>query len=178
VTVGSILLEAVVVSVDGLLDAHEVSVGAKVESLRERAARVAVELGEAELALEHVAITRATLAVVVAAGGAVLVQGSEVVEVPGREVPGPSLVPVWRSDLSEAHLPVGYRDLWRAVAAASGPVRAQQLVAVLGLEVTVAKVEGLRSKLKRLVARGWINEPTPGAFAPTSMGPVSPGGGS
>jgi hypothetical protein len=62
VVVRSILVEAVVVSVDGLLDAHEVSVRARLEALREQAARVAVELGEAELALEHVAITRATLA--------------------------------------------------------------------------------------------------------------------
>jgi hypothetical protein len=178
VTVGSILLEAVVVSVDGLLDAHEVSVRAKVESLREQAARVAAQLGGAELALEHVAITRATLAAVVAAGGAVSVQGSETADVPGRAMPGPSLVPVWRADLTVAHLPAGYRELWRAVAGAPGPARAQQLAAALGLEVTAAKVEALRSKLKRLVARGWIAESAPGAFALASTGPAWPGGGS
>ena len=168
------------VSMDGLLDAHEVSVRAEVESLRERAARVAAELVEAERALEHVAITRATLAVVLAAGGSALVSvgESETVGASGRGVSGPSLVPVWRADLTEAHLPVGYRDLWRAIAAAAGPVRAQQLAAALGLEVTAAKVEALRSKLKRLVARGWITEPAPGAFAPASTGPASPVGGS
>lgn len=156
------------VSVDGLLDAHEVSVRAKVDSLRERAARVAVELGEAELAV-----------VLFAGGGAgVPSHGSESADVPGHGVSGPSFVPVWRADLTEAHLPAGYRDLWRAIAAASGPVRAQQLAAALGLEVTAAKGEGLRSKLKRLVARGWIAEPTPGVFAPASTGPDSPGGAS
>lgn len=39
------------VSVDGLLDAHEVSVRAKVDALREQVARVSVELSAAELAL-------------------------------------------------------------------------------------------------------------------------------
>lgn len=165
------------VSVDGLLDAHEVSVRAKVGSLREQAARMAVELGEAELALEHVAITRATLALV-AAGGPAAGQDAQSADVPGRAVPEPSLVPVWRADLTQAHLPAGYRELWRAVAGVPGPVRAQQLAAALGLEVTAAKVEGLRSKLKRLVARGWIAEPAPGAFALASTGPVSPGDGS
>ena len=170
------LLEAVVVSMDGLLDAHEVSVRARVESLREQAVRVAAELGGAELALEHVAITRATLALV-AAGGPAPGQGPQSADLPGRAVPEPSLVPVWRGDLTEAHLPAGYRELWRAVAGAPGPVRAQQLAAALGLEVTAAKVEALRSKLKRLVARGWMTEPVPGAFAPASTGPACPGVG-
>jgi hypothetical protein len=168
---------AVVVSVDGLLDTHEVSVRARVESLREQAVRVAVELGEAELALEHVAITRATLAAVLAGnGGAGL--GAQGADAPGHGVPGSSLVPAWRADLSEAHLPAGYRQVWRALADARGPVRAKELAVVLGLEVSAAKVEGLRCKLKRLVARGWITEPAPGAFAPASTGPASPGGGS
>ena len=175
--VRSILLEAVVVSVDGLLDAHEVSVRARVEALREQAVRVAAELGGAELALEHVAITRATLALVTA-GGTAPGQGAQSAEVPGLSVPEPSLVPVWRGDLTEAHLPAGYRELWRAVAGVPGPVRAKDLALALGLQVTAAKTEGLRSKLKRLVARGWITEPAPGAFALVSTGPASPGGGS
>ncbi|MBS2965593.1 hypothetical protein KGA66_21260 [Actinocrinis puniceicyclus] len=53
---------------DGWLDALEVSVRARVEALREQAAWVAAELGGAELALEHVAITPATLALVAAGG--------------------------------------------------------------------------------------------------------------
>jgi len=162
-----------VVSIDGLLDTHEVSVRERVESLRAQVVRVTAELGEAELALEHVAITRATLAIVVTAAGAAAVPGQE-----SEAAAGPSLVPVWRADLTGAHLPVGYRDLWRAVSGAPGPVRAQQLALDLGLQVTAAKVEGLRSKLKRLVARGWIAEPAPGTFAPVSTAPASPVAGS
>ncbi|WP_323179487.1 MULTISPECIES: hypothetical protein [unclassified Streptomyces] len=37
-------------------------------------------------------------------------------------------------------------------------VRGQQLAAALGLEAAPAKVEGLRSKAKRLVERGWARQ--------------------
>jgi hypothetical protein len=106
--VRSILLEAVVVSVDGLLDAHEVSVRARVEALREQAARVAGELGEAELALEHLAITRATLAAALAGHGGHGAVGQDG-DPAGRDVTGPASVPVRRAGLTEIHLPVGYR---------------------------------------------------------------------
>ena len=171
------LPEAVVVSMDGLLDAHEVSVRARVEALREQAARVAGELCEAELALEHVAITRVTLAAALAGHGGHGAVGEDAGPA-GRDVSGPATVPVWRAGLTQAHLPVGYRDLVRMIVDAPGPVRAKDLALGLGLEVTVAKVEGLRSKLKRLVERGWITEPAPGAFAPASTGPACPVGGS
>lgn len=162
---------------DGLLDAHEVAVRSRLEALREQAARVAAQLAETELALEHVAVTRATLATVLAGspGADPQTQGTGVA---GGGGSGPARVPVRRADLTEAHLPGDYRRVWQALVAAPGPLRAQQLAPVLGLAVTAAKVEGLRSKLKRLVARGWITESAPGVFAPATMGPVSPGGGS
>jgi hypothetical protein len=159
----------VVVSVDSLLDDHEVAVRATVDELRQEAERVAVALGEAERALEHVSITRATLAAVLAGHGAVAgpAQG---IDVPERESAGggvgaPGRVPQWCAGLGEAHLPAGYQQLWPAVRDAGAPVRAQELARTLGLEPTPANVEGLRSKLKRLVARGWIAEPAPGVFA-------------
>lgn len=165
------------VSVDGLLDAHEVVVRSRLQALRDEAARVSAQLTEAELALEHLAVTRATLAAVLAGHGSTdpAMQGADVA---GGAGPGRARVPVRRADLTEAQLPQEYRRVWQGVVAAPGPVRAQQLAAVLGLPVTAAKVEGLRSKLKRLVARGWITEPEPGVFAPASTGPVSPGVGS
>jgi len=158
-----------VVSVDSLLDDHEVAVRATVDELRQQAARVAVALGEAERALEHVSITRATLAAVLAGHGAVAgpARGTNALECDSA-VGGtgePAQVPAWRVDLTEAHLPAGYRMLWLAVRGAAGPVRAQELARALSLQPVPAKVEGLRSKLKRLAARGWITEPAPGLFA-------------
>jgi chromosome segregation ATPase len=49
---------------------------------------------------------------------------------------------------------------------AGRPLRAVQIAATAGLSTDKAKVEGLRSKLKRLVERGWLAEEAgPGLFA-------------
>lgn len=128
------------VSVDGLLDCHEVAVRATVDQLRQEAARVAVALGEAEQALEHVSITRARLAAMLTGHGAAAepAQGIDASERKSavRDMGEPAQVPVWRADLTEAHLPADYRRLWLAVRGAVGPVRAQELARGLGLEPT------------------------------------------
>ncbi|MBC9719487.1 hypothetical protein H9Y04_43975 [Streptomyces sp. TRM66268-LWL] len=46
------------------------------------------------------------------------------------------------------------------------PMRAHHLCAVLGLLTDKSKVEGFRSKLKRLVEQGWLMEAEPGLFTP------------
>ncbi|MGV9424453.1 hypothetical protein ACWDO7_09230 [Streptomyces sp. NPDC003656] len=43
-------------------------------------------------------------------------------------------------------------------------MRCQQLAATLGLEAASATIEGLRSKAKRLVERGWAVQVRPGVF--------------
>ncbi|PJE97367.1 hypothetical protein CUT44_13020 [Streptomyces carminius] len=43
-------------------------------------------------------------------------------------------------------------------------VRAKDLAARLGLELVPAKIEGVRVRAKRLVARGWLAEQRPGLF--------------
>jgi hypothetical protein len=159
------------VSVDALVDQYEVAVRARVEELREQAARVAVELAAAERALEHVSITRATLAVVLGergreAGSAAKadVSGAQA-RGPARGIGRPATVPVHRPDLAEADLPGEYRRVYLAVRDAARGVRAGELARTLGLEPVPAKVEGLRYKLKRLASHGWILERAPGVFA-------------
>lgn len=46
-----------------------------------------------------------------------------------------------------------------------------------GLDAVPAKVEALRSKAKRLVARGWLAERQPGRFT-LAQGPAGQGGAS
>ncbi|MFI6844187.1 hypothetical protein [Kitasatospora sp. NPDC050467] len=41
----------------------------------------------------------------------------------------------------------------------------RQLAAALGLDPVPAKVEGVRAKAKRLAARGWLAEASPGMFS-------------
>jgi hypothetical protein len=146
------------VSVDGLLDAHEVAVRARVEELRSL-------LVEAERALEHAVITQQTLRLVLAGRP----------EAREAAVDGPSgqgsgskaesrLVAVRGQGMTEAALPEGYRVVWSAVLASDGGVRAGELSRALGLGSTPATVEGMRSKLKRLTERGWLVQPAPGLF--------------
>ena len=63
-------------------------------------------------------------------------------------------------------LPQAYRDLLEVAEDAGRPLRAAQIAAAAGLSTDKAKVETLRSKLKRLVERGWLAEEAgPGLFA-------------
>ncbi|WP_152646212.1 hypothetical protein [Streptacidiphilus albus] len=156
------------VSVDSLLDEHEVAVRARIDGLREEAVRVTADLEEAERALAHVAITRATLGLVVA-GRPVVVQA----EIPATQSPAGTVgggtacavsLPPWREDLTVAALPDHYQRLWLALRDAVAPVRARELAVLLGLEPSASKVEGVRAKLKRLVDRGWAVEESAGVF--------------
>ncbi|MFK0047606.1 hypothetical protein ACIQU4_26615 [Streptomyces sp. NPDC090741] len=60
-----------------------------------------------------------------------------------------------------------------------GPVRARDIAVALGIEVTVAaKVEGVRSKARRLAERGWLLQEASSAFSAGRRLVASPGGGS
>ncbi|GGY17603.1 hypothetical protein GCM10010358_81280 [Streptomyces minutiscleroticus] len=89
-----------------------------------------------------------------------------------------SVVPIWRTGLSIEVLAAEYQQVMgllaerRAIGAA--PLNCREATALLGLETVPAKIEGVRVKLKRLVARGWAQEPAPGRFAC----PDGPDGGS
>ncbi|MEU9239958.1 hypothetical protein, partial [Streptomyces sp. NPDC048385] len=87
---------------------------------------------------------------------------------PSAAKPG-ALVPVWREGLSAHVLAPEYQQVMGLLAerrATGGqPLNCREITALLGLEVVAAKVEGVRCKLKRLVARGWALEPVPGRFA-------------
>jgi hypothetical protein len=74
-------------------------------------------------------------------------------------------VPAWLPGTDASVLPQAYRDVLEVLVDAGRPLRAKQLVVLLGLPAEAAKVEGLRSKLKRLVTRGWLTEDAPGMFA-------------
>jgi hypothetical protein len=153
-----------VVSTDSLLDAHEVAVRARVEELRAEAERVAAALGEAEIALEHVTITKATLALVLAGPGLQVAAGRNRAADPLPAAVERVPVPKWAAGLDERALPEGYRQLWAVMVKAPDGVRCKAVAVALGLEPVPKKVEGVRSKLRRLVRRGWAVEAVPGLF--------------
>ncbi|MFI1488779.1 hypothetical protein [Streptomyces sp. NPDC020747] len=67
-------------------------------------------------------------------------------------------------------LPDAYADIVEVLADAVHPMRARQLCSMLRLS-TDKKVEGFRSKLKRLSGRGWIAEVSPSLFASRDTAP-------
>ncbi|WP_229922811.1 hypothetical protein [Streptomyces morookaense] len=72
-------------------------------------------------------------------------------------------------------LPRVYQDIVEVISDAPGPVRAKQIVPRIGLPVQTGKIESTRSKLKRLVERGWLDEEGPGLFTPAwRRTPASP----
>ena len=90
-------------------------------------------------------------------------------------------MPVWREGLAWSVLSVDYQRIVQVLADRSrlhqGPLTCQEMAAQFGMDVVPARVEALRSKAKRLVARGWLAEPAPGRFTPAA-GVAGPGGGS
>ncbi|WP_042373072.1 hypothetical protein [Streptacidiphilus neutrinimicus] len=146
-------------SVMGLLEERERAVRQRVEGLQ-------AELRDAEAVLERFVIARETVS-------QVLAEPNEGLQVPVAEaeravaagaVPG-SVVPVWRAGLDAAILAPDYRRIMDIVAGRGEAVDCRQLASALGLEPVPAKVEGVRSKAKRLAARGWLAEESPGMFS-------------
>ncbi|GGL15564.1 hypothetical protein [Streptomyces flaveus] len=150
-------------SVLGLLEAREKKVREEVARLREEAERVQAALGEAERALQRLADARVTVAEVLAGPPSVAV------EPVGSTVAG-SVVPRRAEGMAVSVLPADYQRIMSVLESDAGRegMRCQQLAAALGLQAVPAKVEGLRSKAKRLVERGWAFQTRPGVF--TALG--------
>jgi hypothetical protein len=90
-------------------------------------------------------------------------------------------VPVWREGLAWSVLSTDYQRILQALAdrvrLGQGPLTCPEMAAEFGMDVVPARVEALRSKAKRLVARGWLAEPASGQFT-LAQGVSGPGGGS
>ncbi|KIZ17053.1 hypothetical protein [Streptomyces natalensis] len=162
-----------VASVLGMLEEREAVARVRVEGLREEAARLAEVLEAAEIELDRRVIAREELVEALAASAAetTAVSGAETEqkEEPSRvPVPG-STVPPWREGLPVTVLAPDYQRIlgmveeWRS--AGKGPLKAKEIAVQLGLETVPAKVEGVRSKARRLAERGWLVQETSGMFS-------------
>lgn len=155
-------------SVMGLLEERERAARQRVEALE-------AELREAEAAWERFVIARETVEQVLAKPSereepAVAVLDERPAPSAGA-VPG-SVVPVRREGLDATVLAPDYRRIMDILS--GGAMDCRQLAAALGLQPVPAKVEGVRSKAKRLARRGWLLEAAPGRFSVAT----GPGGGS
>ncbi|MFJ3339554.1 hypothetical protein [Streptomyces sp. NPDC086766] len=167
-------------SVVGLLEQHELAARRRVDGLREEADRIQAELAAAEQEWQEWTIARRRVGVLLPAPADAGIAGEApaLVTVAAKQK---SQVPVWREGLAWSALPVDYQRIFKTLVDRSrlgqGPLTCQEMAAVFGMEVVPARVEALRSKAKRLVARGWLAEPAPGRFT-LADGVSGPGGGS
>ncbi|MBH1939014.1 hypothetical protein I5Q34_32955 [Streptomyces sp. AV19] len=147
-------------SVLGLLEAREKKVRAEVARLREEAERITAALSAAEVQLERLGQARETVTEVLAEPDVGAPGRAQAAAVTGSTVPhrveGVSaevLAPEYQRILSLLAAPEG-----------GGGMRAKQITLALGGKAVPARVEGVRSRLKRLAARGWAVEVEPGLF--------------
>ncbi|MEC4021125.1 hypothetical protein [Streptomyces sp. H27-D2] len=174
----------------GLLEAREASARERVEVLREDAARAAAALEAGEVELDRRVIAREELIEALAASAAESTatdaEGGE--EVAPAVRPGPVsapvpgvIVPPWREELSVSVLSLDNQRILNVLQDRLGgeAMRAKDIAAALGLDASVpAKVEGVRSKAKRLGERGWLLQEASGMFSAGRRLVASPAGGS
>jgi hypothetical protein len=157
--------------VDPLLD----RIADRRAGLWEQAERLRKELAEVEAELERVAAAELVVAQLLAEtdsdadGGGGAARGGEARP---AAPPRPVLAVPHRGDgAGVEELPAGYQRIM-AIVAEEGPagqgVACKRVTAKLDLSLEPRHTEGVRVKLKRLVARDWLVETAPGRFAPRS----------
>lgn len=144
-------------SVLGLLEAREKKVREEVARLREEAERVQAALVAAEGALVRLSGARETVAEVL---GEQAAQGGELT----RGAVAGSTVPHRGENAVVEVLAPEYQQILRvlAVPEAADGMRVKQILAGLGWEATPTRLEGVRSRVKRLAARGSSGWPPAG----------------
>jgi hypothetical protein len=139
---------------------REASARAEADRLRTRIEELSEDLAEAEEQASRLVIAREEVARVLeepAAAEPPAGQNGRPAGKPGPVSPiGAVTVPPWQEGLQASVLPQSYQDLLEVAADAGRPLRAAEFAAAAGLGTDKAKVEGLRSKLKLLAARGWL----------------------
>jgi hypothetical protein len=129
-----------------LIAQREAAAGTAAERLREQIATLTDQLTAAETELTELAITRKTL-----------------LSLAGQTDPA---TPTDATVATPA-----YQQILAVFNAAAGGMRAKDICHALGTGTTAKDTEGLRAKLKRLVARQILTEPEPGLF---TLAPPTP----
>ena len=133
---------------------REAAARAEADRLRSRIEELAVELAGAEEQVSRLAIAREEVTRVLEEPAA-----AEPAAEPGLRPASPIgavTVPPWQDGSEASVLPQSYQDLLEVAADAGRPLRAGEFAAAAGLGTGKAKVEGVRSKLRLLAARGWL----------------------
>lgn len=162
------------------LDRREAAARQEVAELRDQIEELTSRLAEREDVLSRLQITRETMTEIlsgsdetVSVGGAETDAGDTETEehrLPSGSPVRVRLVPHWTPELAVGVLPGSYRDIVEVLQDAVHPMRAHHLCAALGLSTDKSKVEGFRSKLKRLYVLPRGSPPIRKVRAPRGVG--------
>jgi hypothetical protein len=133
---------------------REAAARAEADRLRSRIEELAVELAGAEEQVSRLAIAREEVTRVL--GEPAAAEAAAEPELGPASPIGAVTVPPWQDGSEASVLPRSYQDLLEVAADAGRPLRAGEFAAAAGLGTGKAKVEGVRSKLRLLAARGWL----------------------
>ncbi|MCC9711636.1 hypothetical protein E4N62_44950 [Streptomyces sp. MNU76] len=143
------------------LESRRAEVLGQAERLREQIAGLSEELSRAEERLARLQIARETVEEVLAAPSS---------PVPGTDAAGGgdggvavALVKA-EAELDVTVMSPEYREIIALFATSGAAMRCKEVCRHLGLGIEPRHVEGIRSKLKRLVERGILAEPSSGLF--------------
>jgi hypothetical protein len=146
---------------------REAAARAEADRLRARIDELTGELARAEEQVSRLAITREEVTRVLEeppAADTARQDGSPGGKPGNAPRIGAVAVPPWQEGTEPSVLPRAYQDLLEVAADAGRPLRAAEFATATGLSTAKAKVEGLRSKLKLLAARGWLARVPGGLF--------------
>ena len=150
------------------LERREAAARAEADRLRTRIEELSEDLARAEEQASRLSIAREEVARVLEEPAVAEPPAGQDGRLAGEPRPAPPVgavtVPPWQEGAEAPALPRAYQDLVEVAADAGRPLRAAEFAAAAGLATGKAKVEGLRSKLKRLAIRGWLAEEPGGLF--------------
>ena len=126
------------------IDARKQALAGEAEEAQARIDDLAGRLREVHQEISDLQVTRKTLLALAA-------RDDE--PAPGPATPAPEL---------PGH--PAYQQIMDAFAEFRRPLRARDLCTALDLPIAARNIEGIRSKLKKLVSRGILDEPEPGLF--------------
>ena len=139
---------------------REAAARAEADRLRTRIEELSEDLARAEEQVSRLVIAREEVARALEEPAVAEPPAGQDGRLAGKPRPaslaGAVTVPPWQEGSDASVLPRAYQDLLEVAADAGRPLRAGEFAAATGQATDKAKVEGLRSKLKLLAARGWL----------------------
>ena len=158
------------------LEARENRARSRAEGLREQIGGLSEALSQVEIELSRLQITRETMSEVLSGPAAASAEVPEVFETLGA-VPVAGLMQaaalLVAADVGgdRAVTSPAYRQIAAVFAEQTGAKRCKDVLSAIGVaEATDSQRESMRSKLKRLVARGVLVEASPGLFELSAAG--------